>query len=78
MKKHVKRRMSCCSSSAHVHVQAAEGRRNVRKWPTLPSQTRDGVPMPLGPEADRELRAKGPGGLGRAVAAVRPKLQFSC
>ena len=40
--------------------------------------TRDGVPMPLGPEADRELRAKGPGGLGRAVAAVRPKLQFSC
>lgn len=72
MKKHVKRHMSCCSSSAHVHVQGAEGGRNVREWPTLPSQK-----MPLGPEVDRELRAKGPGGLGRAVAAVRPELQFS-
>lgn len=77
MKKHVKRHMSCCSSSAHVHVQVAEGGRNVREWPTLPSQTQDGVQMPLGLEVDRELRAKGPGGLGRAVAAVRPELQFS-
>ena len=77
MEKHVKRHMSCCSSSAHVHVQVAEGGRNVWEWPAFPSQTQDGVQMPLGPEVDRELRAKGPGGLGRAVAAVRPELQFS-
>lgn len=77
MEKRKKRHMSCCSSSAHVHVQVVKEEGMCGSGQLSSCHCRMEPRMPLGPGGGQELRANGPGGLGRAVAAVRPELQFS-